>query len=606
MNPTVTESVGRQNYRLPPAKMGTYLVFRRGMATFCVRSTEVSAVLSVEQAHQLNGLPFDDRRYSDFHDLSLPVVDVAFIMGATPNLANIKTSLVALATEPATYVAIDEILTVQQFGEELNETALDEMISDLILIEGESVPLIDVWAASLWAQSQELGREIRKVVPILDDPVLEDPESDPLLGDVPRAHFDEFGKEFVQQFHLIDETPPVADKLFDVCVVGGLGHVGLPLGLSLADADKKVVLYDLNEESLRTVSRGRMPFLEEGAEEVLQRHLNHNLKVTADREAISQSYFIVIVIGTPVDEHLNPKFSTFKRFIDDILDCIHDDQHLILRSTVFPGTTEKVQAYLASRGKRPRISFCPERIIQGKAMEELQNLPQIVSGFEPETVNEAKELFLHLTDTVLELSPIEAELGKLFANVWRYVNFAISNQFYQIAAANDVDYYRVHHALTENYPRLKGLNTPGFSAGPCLFKDTMQLAAFSNNNFFLGHAAMLINEGLPNFVVQTLKSKYPLDDMTVGLLGMAFKPDNDDKRSSLSYKLRKILDIEAKAVFCADTYIDDESFLDPNELVLRSDIVVVATPHSEYAELTIDDSKILVDVWNFYGKGGLF
>ena len=89
-----------------------------------------------------------------------------------------------------------------------------------------------------------------------------------------------------------------------------------------------------------------------------------------------------------------------------------------------------------------------------------------------------------LTEDVLVLSPMEAEIAKLFCNVWRYIQFAISNQFYQIAAEQGLDFYRIYQALKLNYPRLEGMARPGFAAGPCLFKDTMQLAAFSNNNFF--------------------------------------------------------------------------------------------------------------------------
>jgi UDP-N-acetyl-D-mannosaminuronic acid dehydrogenase len=394
--------------------------------------------------------------------------------------------------------------------------------------------------------------------------------------------------------------------VYDVCIVGGLGHVGLPLGISLANTGKKVVLYDINEKARDIVLEGKMPFIEVGAEALLKKLLGEKLFVSSEKEVISESHFVVIVIGTPVDEHLNPKFKVFKNCFDEITDLVRDDQHVILRSTVFPGTTEKIKAYLESKGKLTKVSYCPERIAQGKSIEELCGLPQIVASFDESSRMEVTELFSLLTQEILYLSPIEAELAKLFANVWRYIEFSIANQFYQIATQQGVDFYKVYDAITYKYPRARGFPPAGFAAGPCLFKDTMQLAAFSNNSFFLGHAAMLINEGLPNFIVQRLKEKYPLTEKIVGILGMAFKANNDDKRESLSYKLKKILEIEAKEVLCSDVYIDEKEFVPPSVLVNRSDIIILATPHREYAELVIDPSKALVDVWNFYGKGGCF
>jgi UDP-N-acetyl-D-mannosaminuronic acid dehydrogenase len=201
---------------------------------------------------------------------------------------------------------------------------------------------------------------------------------------------------------------------------------------------------------------------------------------------------------------------------------------------------------------------------------------------------------------------MEAEVAKLFTNVWRYIQFAIANQFYQIATQFDLDFYKLYKAITYKYPRAESFPGAGFAAGPCLFKDTMQLAAFSNNSFFLGHAAMLINEGLPNFIVQRLKEKYDLKDKIVGILGMAFKANSDDIRESLSYKLRKLLEMEAKKVLCSDVYISERGFVSADDIISSSDLVILATPHREYADLYIDNRKILVDVWNFYGRGGLF
>lgn len=398
----------------------------------------------------------------------------------------------------------------------------------------------------------------------------------------------------------------VSKHSFDICIIGGLGHVGLPLGILFAKAGKKVAIYDINADVMQIVRRGEMPFLEPGAGAALKGVLNKNLFLSSDRDVIGRSHFLIIVIGTPVDEHLNPKFTIFKNFLDDISDQIRNDQHIILRSTVFPGTTEKIHRYLASLGKHPRLSFCPERIAQGKAMEELRSLPQIVASVDDASRKEVLELFSCLTEETFVLSPTEAELAKLFTNVWRYIQFAISNQFYQITTDYGLDFYKIYHAITHRYPRAKGFPGAGFAAGPCLFKDTMQLAAFSNNSFFLGHAAMLINEGLPNFIVQRLKNKYALGEKTVGILGMAFKADNDDKRESLSYKLKKILDIEAKRVICSDVYIRERGFVSVRELKREADIIILGAPHREYAGLRFKTGKALVDIWNFYGKGGLF
>jgi UDP-N-acetyl-D-mannosaminuronic acid dehydrogenase len=321
---------------------------------------------------------------------------------------------------------------------------------------------------------------------------------------------------------------------------------------------------------------------------------------------VAKSHFVIIIIGTPVDEHLNPRYTLMKQFFVNLMDDIHDGQHIILRSTIYPGTTEKIRQLFLSHKKKVRLSFCPERVAQGQAVEEIHSLPQIIAGFDGESIEEARELFSSITDEIIVLEPLEAELAKLFTNVWRYIQFAIANQFYQLAVDNDVDFYKIYNAITYKYPRMKGIPGAGFAAGPCLFKDTMQLANYANNTFFLGHSSMLVNEGLPNFIVQKLKSKYALRDKTVGILGMAFKANNDDNRESLSYKLKKILEIEAKAVLCSDVYIREPDFVTAGFLIENADIIVLGTPHREYASLAISDDRILVDVWNFYGKGGLF
>jgi UDP-N-acetyl-D-mannosaminuronic acid dehydrogenase len=256
---------------------------------------------------------------------------------------------------------------------------------------------------------------------------------------------------------------------------------------------------------------------------------------------------------------------------------------------------------LKERGLAVDVSFCPERIAEGRAMTELYTLPQIVSGRDQATRDRAAAVFGRLTDTIVELEPEEAELAKLFTNTWRYIKFAAVNQFYMIANGRGLDFERIRQGLTQDYPRAADMPGAGFAAGPCLFKDTMQLAAFNDNNFALGHAAMLVNEGLPLYVVSQLDQQHDLAKLTVGILGASFKASSDDIRSSLAYKLKRILAFKAKRVLMTDPYVTTDPNLVPLDQVLaESDVLIVATPHPEYAGIVTD--KPIADVWNVVGQ----
>ncbi|MDD6827114.1 MAG: nucleotide sugar dehydrogenase [Oscillospiraceae bacterium] len=391
----------------------------------------------------------------------------------------------------------------------------------------------------------------------------------------------------------------------DVCIIGGCGHVGLPLAIMLADAGQHVCIYDINKESIETVKNGTMPFEEENAEPILKNVLEKQmLTFSSDESIISTAENVVMIIGTPVDEHLNPRVDILKKTILSISRYLNDEQLLILRSTVYPGVSKRIRDWLDEENIHCDIAFCPERILEGKAISELKELPQIVSSFTESGVNRSSTLFKLLTNEIIVVEPLEAELTKLYSNVWRYIQFAISNQFYTIANDYGVDFYNIHHAMTYNYPRCKNFPRPGFAAGPCLFKDTMQLGAFYNNNFNLGHTAMLINEGLPNYICQCLKNEYDLSKMTVGILGMSFKAESDDIRESLSYKVKKLFEFEAEKVLCSDPFVKDDRFVSAEDLVKKSDIIIIATPHKVYKTLQIPEGKKVADIWNVLGNGG--
>tara|TARA_B100001996_G_scaffold382121_1_gene373112 strand:+ start:925 stop:2124 length:1200 start_codon:yes stop_codon:yes gene_type:complete len=389
----------------------------------------------------------------------------------------------------------------------------------------------------------------------------------------------------------------------DICVIGGCGHVGLPLALCFADKGLEVSVYDINEESVKIVNDGVMPFLENGCEKLLKNNIGKNLHVSSNPEVISEAQFVIIVIGTPVDEFLNPDRMIFKEFIDDYYKYFTDNQTLILRSTVYPGTSDWLHNYLEKKSKKIDVSFCPERIAEGKAIEEIYNLPQIVSAYSSKVTKIVSNLFKKLTKDIIVLDPTEAELAKLYTNSWRYIQFAIANQFYMLANGHGKDFYKIYDAMTFKYPRTQSFPKAGFAAGPCLFKDTMQLSSFDNNKFFLGHSAMLINEGMPAFIVEELEKNFDLKTKTVGILGMAFKAESDDPRSSLSYKLRKILNISSKKLFCSDEYIENKSFVSKEELIEKSDIIILGVPHKNYDGINLPKDKYVYDMWNFLKEG---
>jgi len=253
-----------------------------------------------------------------------------------------------------------------------------------------------------------------------------------------------------------------------IVIVGGCGHVGLPLGLAFASRGQSVRLLDIDAKKVAIVNSGQMPFMEDGAEQVLRRVIGQGLAATLDTSCLHDADAVIAVVGTPVDQHLNPTVKEVYRSIDALIDDVKDGTLLVLRSTVYPGVTKLVHDRVLSRGRVIPVAFCPERIAEGKAMKELFELPQIVASFTSEGLTAARELFGILGAEIISLEPLEAELAKLFTNSWRYLNFAISNQFYLLAQTYGLNFNRIRDAVTRNYPRMRAFARAGFAAGPCL------------------------------------------------------------------------------------------------------------------------------------------
>lgn len=385
---------------------------------------------------------------------------------------------------------------------------------------------------------------------------------------------------------------------YDICVVGGAGHVGAPLSIVLASKGFRTLIYDRQPAAIGILKEGRLPFIEEGGESLLRKVLPTGfLSFTSNPEDLRKVETVILSIGTPIDEFHNPARDVVSRCVEEILPFLDSTRLIVLRSTVSPGTTAELDRSIKRHGRQIAIAFCPERVVQGKAVQEIQTMAQIISGTTPAAEKMAAEIFARIAPKLVWMQPMEAEFAKLICNTYRYIQFAATNQFYMMVESAGCDYHAVMKGVKEEYPRMRDFPGPGLAAGPCLHKDTLQLAAVAHNQFELGHAAIHVNEGLPAFLVSRIQQRYQLERLCVGILGMAFKAESDDVRSSLSYKLKKLFRYAAAGVLCTDPYVQTDPDLHPLEEVLhRSDLLVIATPHAIYR--TIETSKPVIDVWN--------
>ena len=388
-----------------------------------------------------------------------------------------------------------------------------------------------------------------------------------------------------------------------IAVVGGCGHIGLPLAIAFCESGSQVIAIDKNEASVEKVANGIFPFIELYGEEKLSNVLKTDrFRVTTDISAIDDCEFIIICVGTPVDEHLSPVPRIFLELFEEIKPYLHEGQLIILRSTIFPGTTRLLERQLKPFGVD--LSFCPERIVQGNAFQEIYSIPHIISGVSQQSIERASHLFGKFGKVVI--GDIEAaEFAKLFLNAYRYIQFAATNEFFTIANDANVDYSEVVRLMKTDYPRAETLPRAGFSAGPCLVKDTLQLMSYSQNRFAMGMAAFQVNEGLAQYVVKEISTRVTLSKSVIGLLGMAFKPGIDDIRSSLSYRVKKNLILKGAEVICADSNVtSDSTLLTIEEVVSRADVLIICTPQNEFKNVNFL-GKPVVDIWNFLGHGNL-
>jgi UDP-N-acetyl-D-mannosaminuronic acid dehydrogenase len=391
----------------------------------------------------------------------------------------------------------------------------------------------------------------------------------------------------------------------------GLGRVGLPFALYLAQHGHTVQGIDNNAESVGALRDGRMPFREEGGQEALTATLGKRFFPGTDLSALREVDIIIVTLGTPVDDFNNPVFLPVENLLRAALPHMQAGQLLVMRSTLAPGATEHL-ARLIERttafriGRDLFVATCPERIAEGKSFSELPEVPQIVGGVDPASTERAAEFFRLITPTVLKLDSRSAELAKLFCNMYRYIDFAVSNEFMMIAAQHGREVYPILDAVNRGYKR-GGIKSPGLAGGPCLYKDGFFLINKIPYNELIA-SAWKIHETTPAYLIEQARALKPsIDGAKATILGLTFKKNIDDIRNSLAFKLKKLLLAEGADVHLHDPFIPSE----PRTEALRdADFVFVAINHDAFLDLTPDvlrrqarPDAVVCDIWNLLGTG---
>jgi len=394
----------------------------------------------------------------------------------------------------------------------------------------------------------------------------------------------------------------------------GIGRVGLPLALVLADKGFQVTGVDVDPYRISLLKHKIMPFLEEGAQPLLEKHSGKNFQVFSQEHIdriISENSFIVFTLGTPIDDTYSPNFTEIEKLIRRISPLIKSGHTIILRSTVSPGATEQLARQLEEQtkltlGKDIFLAYCPERIAEGKSVEELGQIPQIIGTLDEASSQKAAEIFSKIAQKLLFTKPRSAELAKLFCNMYRYIDFAIGNEFMMIAESYGCDIYEVLNLVNKDYKR-SGLKSPGLTAGPCLVKDGFFLIDKSPY-MELVTAAWRLNENIPGYLLSRIKDKFKdLHRKKIAILGLAFKKNIDDIRYSLSPKLQRYFLAEGATVLVHDPYIDSQPLQD----ALRgAEILILGINHDVFKQISfedlqhlVDEDCLIVDIWNMFATG---
>jgi UDP-N-acetyl-D-mannosaminuronic acid dehydrogenase len=416
---------------------------------------------------------------------------------------------------------------------------------------------------------------------------------------------------------------------FDVGIVG-LGYVGLTLATVLAEAGNSVIGIEKRKDLVDLTNEGVPHFTETGLPDALAGVTKSQKLVAAEKfdDSFTCSTYI-ITVGTPLAPDGVARVDMIEAAARDIAANMRDGALVILRSTVKIGTTrDVVSPILAASGKKFDIAMCPERTLEGKALQELRELPQIVGADDQAVADRAAAVFRRLTSSIVLVSGIEtAEIIKLVSNTFRDVQFAFANEVARVCDAFGVSAHEVISAGKLGYNRTN-IPLPGLVGGPCLEKDPhilMESARTRGISLEITGAGRLVNERQPQETVDFISSEIERRELAgplkINILGMAFKgqPETSDLRGSMSIKVLDALKkahpdaeigvydpITPQEVLAAE-FPDEQVFSRFGDAVSGASVVVIANNHPSLGTIsprTINEfmspDGFVYDYWNHF------
>ncbi|MDT3497908.1 nucleotide sugar dehydrogenase [Bacillus toyonensis] len=410
-----------------------------------------------------------------------------------------------------------------------------------------------------------------------------------------------------------------------ICIVG-LGYVGVTLAGAFLAKKQNVVGIEVKKEVRDQLRRGDIHLFEPGIESILKEEINNRL--TVQQYIPDNLKSVIICVGTPYSQKDDkPDLSYLKEAIESVKDKMTSDTLIIIRSTLPIGVTrEFVLPIIQNKIKNPKVVFAPERTIQGKALEELLNLPQVIGTSNNEHFEQAKRIFEKLGVEVVRVRSFEtAEMLKLMCNAHTDILYSFGNEMSNISTKFNIDIHEMIEAANHNYPR-PDIATPGYVGGSCLTKDPYHLIYSAKQKGYMPHlvkAARDTNENLLKGImlqINDILERQELDWSTskIFVSGLAYKgrPETDDLRGSAIWELLNLLkEKKVKEIMLHDFVIDAQKIEEEFGLkavtfeagMKETDIVIILNNHPKYqlySDNIIDihkkKQKIIYDVWGIY------